>query len=103
MLLFKKKFLDAVLNGTKTQTVRLWKHRLMRSGQRSYTPGIGPIRILQVEAVEIDQLSDADALPDGFPDAKSLKRELRDIYADKLAAGYQAYRVTFAVGDGSEE
>lgn len=95
MLLFKKKFLDAIRSGEKTQTIRLWKHRMMRSGQRSYTPGVGPIRITQVEAVEIDALTDADARPDGFADAESLKRELRSIYGDKLAAGYQAFRVVF--------
>lgn len=99
MLLFKKKFLDAIRSGQKTQTIRLWKHRMMKAGQRSYTPGIGAMRILGVEQVEIDALTDADAQPDGFADAESLRRELREIYGEKLAAGYQAYRVTFEVGE----
>lgn len=98
MLLFKKKFLDAIRRGEKTQTIRLWKHRMMRTGQRSYIPGVGPIHIKQVEQVEVAELTDADALPDGFADAQSLRRELHDIYGEKLAAGYQAYRVRFAVG-----
>ncbi|MEM9186277.1 MAG: ASCH domain-containing protein [Planctomycetota bacterium] len=93
MLLFKRKFLDAIRSGQKTQTIRLWKHRMMRDGQRSYTPGIGRIRIDRVEAVDVDQLTDADALPDGFASASALQAELRDIYGDKLAAGYQAFRV----------
>jgi hypothetical protein len=54
MVLFKRKFLDAIRSGEKTQTIRLWKHRMMRSGQRSYIPGIGPIRITSVEQVEVD-------------------------------------------------
>jgi len=99
MLLFKKKFLDAIRSGQKTQTIRLWKHRMMKAGQRSYTPGIGAMRILAVEQVEIDRLTDADAHPDGFADAESLREELRQIYGEKLAAGYQAYRVTFEVGE----
>jgi hypothetical protein len=99
MLLFKKKFLDAIRAGEKTQTIRLWKRRIMRGGQRSYIPGIGAIRILAVEQVAVDELTDADAVPDGFADAESLKAELRDIYGEKLAEGYQAYRVTFAVGE----
>jgi len=105
MLLFKRKFLDAIRRGEKTQTIRLWKHRMMRDGQRSYTPGVGPIRILRVEQVEIDQLTDADALPDGFADAASLRHELREIYGEKLEAGYQAFRVTFRLapeGDAAE-
>ena len=95
MLLFKRKFLDAIRSGEKTQTIRLWKHRMMRSGQRSYTPGIGRIRITQVEEVAIDQLSDADAKPDGFESAEALRHELQTIYGEKLDAGYRAYRVVF--------
>ncbi|MCO6042603.1 ASCH domain-containing protein [Aeoliella sp. ICT_H6.2] len=99
MLLFKKKFLEAIRSGQKTQTIRLWKHRMMRDGQRSYIPGIGPIRILSVEQVAVDQLRDEDAVPDGFADAETLKTELRSIYGEKLAAGYHAFRVRFRVGD----
>jgi len=96
--LFKKKFLEAIRTGEKVQTIRLWKHRRMRSGQRSYIPGIGAIRILGVEPVEIDRLTDADALPDGFPDARSLRKELQTLYGEKIALGYQAYRITFEIG-----
>jgi hypothetical protein len=95
MLLFKKKFLPAIRAGEKTQTIRLWKHRMMRDGQRSYIPGAGYITIDRVEQVELANLTDADAIPDGFPTADSLRRELDALYADKIAAGYQAYRVVF--------
>lgn len=95
MLLFKRKFLDDIRSGTKTQTIRLWKHRMMRSGQRSYIPGVGPIRITTVERVEVDALTDADAIPDGFPTADALQHELRTIYGEKLQNGHQAYRVVF--------
>jgi hypothetical protein len=95
MLLFKKKFLDDIRSGRKTQTIRLWKIRHMRSGQRSYIPGVGPIRVTSVESVELDSLTDADAIPDGFPSATSLRRELRTIYSDKLNNGHQAYRIVF--------
>jgi hypothetical protein len=95
MLLFKRKFLDAIRVGEKTQTVRLWKHRMMRPGQRSYIPGVGHIRITAIDAVAIDDLTDADARPDGFATAEALRAELRDIYGDKLASGYQAFRIAF--------
>jgi hypothetical protein len=97
MLLFKKKFLEAIRQGQKTQTIRLWKHRMMRDGQRSYIPGVGAIRIVSVESVELDQLTDDDARPDGFDSAESLRQELRSIYGEKLASGYQAYRVKFEI------
>jgi hypothetical protein len=95
MLLFKKKFLPAIRSGEKTQTIRLWKFRHMRTGQRSYIPGVGYIRITMVETVEIDSLTDADAIPDGFPNAAALQQELRTIYGDKLAKGHKAFRITF--------
>ncbi|MEN1678237.1 MAG: ASCH domain-containing protein [Planctomycetota bacterium] len=95
MLLFKRKFLPAILSGEKTQTIRVWRRRLVRAGQRSYTPGVGRIRIDRVEPVDIDQLTDDDAEPDGFPTADALRAELASLYADKMDGGYQAYRVVF--------
>jgi hypothetical protein len=97
MLLFKKKFLPAIRCGEKTQTIRLWKWRMMRSGQRSYVPGAGYIAIDRVEQVELEDLTDADAAPDGFATADALRHELQSIYGDKLAAGYKAFRVVFRV------
>jgi hypothetical protein len=95
MLLFKKKFLPAIRSGEKTQTIRLWKFRHMRSGQRSYIPGVGHIHINSVEPVDIDALTDADAIPDGFASAAELQNELRTIYGEKLANGYKAFRIVF--------
>ena len=95
MLLFKRKFLPAIRCGEKTQTIRLWKRRMMRQGQRSYIPGVGAIHITAVEAVEIEALTDADAVPDGFATADALRAELRSIYGERIAEGYQAFRVGF--------
>jgi hypothetical protein len=100
MLLFKKRFLPAIRSGRKTQTIRLWKHRRMRPGQRSYIPGAGHIQVTGVEEVELDQLTDADALPDGFETADQLRAELARLYRQQLAAGYRAYRVTFQLDGG---
>jgi hypothetical protein len=85
MLLFKKKFLESIRTGDKTQTVRLWKYRRMRPGQRSYIPGAGYIRVHAVDEVELADLTDEDARLDGFESA------------DALRAGYRAYRVRFAI------
>ena len=95
MLLFKKKFLPAIRSGEKTQTIRLWKYRRMKSGQRSYIPGVGPIHVCTVETVRLEELTDEDARPDGFDSADALREEIARLYADQLAAGYQAYRVLF--------
>ena len=97
MLLFKKKYLAAIREGTKTQTIRVWKHRVMRVGQRSYIPGIGFIRINEVDEVALAALTDADAVPDGFPTAELLRREIESLYRDKLNEGHQVFRVQFVV------
>ncbi|GHT34250.1 hypothetical protein FACS189427_01210 [Planctomycetales bacterium] len=97
MLLFKKKFLDKIRRGEKTQTIRLWKYRKMRAGQRSFIPGIGYISVESVAPVEIEKLTDGDALPDGFESAALLKQELQLLYAKEIKNGFSAYRICFSV------
>ena len=106
MLLFKKKFLPAIRAGEKTQTIRLWKHRRMRAGQRSYIPGVGHIRLTAVDEVRLEDLTDADAQPDGFATADALRAEIAALYPQQLAAGHQAYRIVFELtpqGTSGEE
>lgn len=95
MLLFKKKFLPAIRAGEKTQTIRLWKHRRMRAGQRSYIPGAGYIRVLSVDEVDLDELTEDDARRDGFASLEALRAEIEGLYGPQIAAGYRAYRVCF--------
>ncbi len=97
MLLFKKKFIELIRRGEKTQTIRLWDRVRMKAGQRSYIPGIGYISILSVEQVELDRLTDADAVPDGFPTADLLRHEIRTIYADEKKKNHKAFRIRFRV------
>jgi len=95
MLLFKKRFLPAIRCGQKTQTIRLWKHRKLRPGQRSYIPGAGYIRITAVDQVELDELTDADARPDGFETADQLRAEVTRLYAQQVAQELHAFRIRF--------
>jgi hypothetical protein len=95
MLLFKKKFLEAIRAGQKTQTIRLWRYSRMRAGQRSYIPGAGYIRLTAVEEVRLEALTDADAGPDGFETADQLRQEIARLYPQQLADGYRAFRIVF--------
>lgn len=103
MLLFKKKFMAAIRTGEKSQTIRLWKVCRMKSGQRSYIPGAGYIRVLSVEPVELTQLTDDDARPDGFASADALRAELAVLYAGQLADGHRAYRIRFQLFSPAEQ
>jgi hypothetical protein len=100
MLLFKKKFLPAIRAGHKTQTIRLWKCCRMRAGQRSYIPGAGYIRVIAVDQVDLAQLTDGDARPDGFETADQLRAEIAQLYPEQLAAGFRAYRIRFHLAAG---
>jgi hypothetical protein len=97
MLLFKKKFLEAIRLGTKTQTLRLWKHRKMRAGQRSYIPGAGHIRIESVEQVTLEELTEEDAARDGFESLPALKAEIENIYSSDNTDSKKLFRVRFAL------
>ena len=100
MLLFKRKFLDAIRSGEKTQTLRNWKNVRIRAGQKDVIPGVGPIRIDSVEKVSLDDLTDDDAIPDGFPSLDALKKELRDIYGEGTG---NFYRIRFHLLKESED
>lgn len=95
MLLFKKKFLPAIRSGQKRQTLRFWKWRHMRAGQRSYIPGAGHILVTAVEEVRLEDLTDSDALADGFASLEELKAELAAIYPAHQAQGRKLFRIMF--------
>ncbi len=97
MLLFKKKFLEAIRQGSKTQTIRMWKFRMMRTGQRSYIPGAGYIRIESVEQITLDDLTEEDAVRDGFETLAALRAELQSIYSPTSADGRKPFRIRFAL------
>ncbi len=103
MLLFKKKFLQAIRSGEKTQTIRLWPFCRMKPGQRSYIPGAGYIRVLAVDEIALSALSDADAQPDGFETADALRAELANLYSKQLAAGEKAFRIRFELFSAEEQ
>lgn len=67
----------------------------MRAGQRSYIPGAGHIVITSVEEVRLDDLTEADAIADGFSSLEELKRELAEIYPANAAQGRRLFRVMF--------
>ena len=103
MLLFKKKFLDQIRSGEKTQTIRLWNHRRMKSGQRSYVPGVGYIAIESVEPVELSRLTDADAVLDGFSSADLLRKEICTLYSSEERKKLIPFRVCFLVYPPQEQ
>ena len=103
MLLFKKKFLEQIKRGEKTQTIRFWKHRRVSPGQRSYIPGIGYIDIVSVEQVELARLTDEDALLDGFPSARSLRKEIKTLYPADMRKKMIPFKICFSIYPPQEQ
>ena len=94
-LLFKKKFHDAIRSGRKTQTVRLWEKCRLKEGRAYRVAGLGLMRVTRIERVRISDLTENDALLDGFESRKELLDELQGIYNVKSLAGKWCFRVRF--------
>jgi len=104
MLLFKKKFLPAILCGEKTQTIRMWKHCRMRAGQRSYIPGAGYIRIESIDLVDdLDTLTEEDAKRDGFESVELLRAEIEQLYPSASEDKTSPYRICFTLISAPEQ
>jgi len=103
MLLFKKKFIELIRRGEKTQTIRFWKHCRMKAGQRSYIPGVGYIAIISVEPVKLARLTNDDALLDGFPTAELLRKEIRTLYTAEARKELTPYKICFSVYPPEEQ
>ncbi len=67
----------------------------MRAGQRSYIPGVGRIIVASVEEVQLDDLTEDDAIADGFSSLEELKRELAEIYPAHYSQGRRLFRICF--------
>lgn len=75
----------------------------MKSGQRSYIPGVGYIAIISVDPVELSRLTDTDALLDGFPTAESLRDEIRSLYTIDAQQTLTPFRIRFSVYSPREQ
>ena len=96
MLLLKRHLVELVRAGKKRQTIRLWSRPLLKANQVSYTPGLGKMRITQIDEIaSLDELTDADAQADGFADRKSLLAEIHRIYGPSIPPGRRIYRIRF--------
>lgn len=110
MLFFKKPLQDAVLAGRKVTTIRRWDRPRVRAGGRAWAPGVGWLAVDAVEPVALAELTDADAVADGFDSLPVLLAVLRELYpaalddppaASAAGDGKQWFRVRFRLTDPS--
>jgi hypothetical protein len=94
-LLFKRQFVAAILKGEKTTTLRRWKSALVHPGSRATAPGVGWLKILSCQRVNLKDLTPADAKADGFASLQDLFETIRKIYPNHESDGRHWYRVGF--------
>jgi len=102
MLLMKKRFFGDIRSGGKTTTLRFWRRRHVRPGGLHTVPGLGKVRIETVEAIDGNDLTEADAHADGFDSLDALMRTLDEIYPPDERAGRNLYRIRFSYVPGEE-
>jgi hypothetical protein len=100
-LLFKKQFAQAILSGDKTTTLRRWKSPRVRPGTRAIAPGIGWLNILACHPIKLKDLTEDDALSDGFDSLKDLLTTLAQLYPNHKTDGRQWFRIAFSL-DGHQ-
>ncbi|MEA2651524.1 MAG: hypothetical protein QOI85_1245 [Chloroflexota bacterium] len=89
-MLFRPATLQAIADGTVTLAFRRWDQPRVRPGGRQRT-AVGVIAFDMVEAVERDEIDDADALAAGFADRKALLA-----FVDRRSSG-SVYRIGLRV------
>ncbi len=98
-LLFKKCFFGALRAGTKRTTLRRWTSARVKPGDRVFTPGVGFLRIESIDVVDLSSLKAADAIADGFPSLRAMRKMLAELYPDAAGNrdGREWFRIAFKV------
>ncbi|HET6250301.1 MAG TPA: ASCH domain-containing protein [Tepidisphaeraceae bacterium] len=96
-LFFKKHFQDAIRAGTKRTTIRRWDRPMVQAEEIAFSPGLGWLRVLAVEMVELEKLSDADAKADGLETVAALRDILTTFYPQHDNDGKKWFRVVFTL------
>lgn len=94
-LFFKKPFQEAIRAKLKNTTIRRWSRPMLEAGQKAFSPGLGWLAIEAVDVVCLDDLNDADANADGFPNARDMRRLLIELYPSHATDQKQWFRVRF--------
>jgi hypothetical protein len=88
LMLFQKRFWEPIQTGSVTLTFRRWK-RAQVVVDRTYRSTAGRLHVTGVDIVEASDITEADAVRAGHPDAASLIADLRG------SEGAPIYRIVF--------
>jgi hypothetical protein len=101
MLLFQKRFLAGLVDGSITLTFRQWPKLRVKPGGRYRTHPIGVLEVDAVDSVRVEQITAADARRAGFADRAELIEYLRPAAHGKFGPKTELYRIQLHyAGDG---
>ena len=96
-IIFKDKFLDKIISGEKKQTIRNWKKINLNIGEiveaTNYNKKI-KIKIKEIYIKKILNITEKEAILDGFDSLNSLQNEILKIYK---TLNFDAYVIKFDV------
>ena len=94
-IIFKRKFLDLIISGKKTQTIRNWKNITLQIGEIVKATNIKDevnIIINSINKKKFSEVTEKEAILDGFENLKELKEEIYQFYGN---SDFEAYIINF--------
>ncbi|MGH8939716.1 MAG: hypothetical protein ACRDV2_10255, partial [Actinomycetes bacterium] len=95
VVLFEQRFWAGIADGSITVTFRRWKRRQATAG-RLHRTSSGLVVVDAVDVVTVADITDAEAVASGYPDAASLVADLRG------TPDLPIYRVRFHCFEGPD-
>jgi hypothetical protein len=101
MLLFQKRFLEGLVNGTITLTFRQWPKARVKPQSRYRVHPIGVVEVARVDRVRVADISERESIRAGFRDRDELLAYLKPAARGKFGPRTELFRIElFYAGDG---
>jgi len=98
VLLFQKRFLPGLLDGTVTLTFRQWPKPQVKAGGRYRVHPIGVVDVERIERVRVADITDADARSAGFGGRKELLEYMKPAAKGPFTDKTEVFRVQLRYG-----
>lgn len=94
-IMFKREYLELIKSGKKTQTIRNWKNITLKIGEMVEATNFKDKVLIVINSINKKQFSDVteqEAILDGFESLKELKEEIYKFYGN---FNFEAHIINF--------
>jgi len=98
MILFQKRFLAGIADGSITRTFRFWAKPQVKVGGRYRCHPIGVIDVESIDRVRIGEITDDEARCSGFENRGDLIAYMAGVGGDDLGPDREVFRIGFRHG-----